>query len=213
MSARVGCDATGGAGNKKTVSLIGANQSFAGWVWLALGIAVFCLVASRHSRAADLELRGMGVRTQIGEKTRVLGEEQPESFYEYDIVASFQMPWERQIWSGWGARARLQTHAGVLRGSNNTGLVVSAIPALAFGKQGGQFKIEMGVGLAWLSRHRFDRQDFGGPLQFALTFGAGAPLSRRVEAGYRFMHYSDAGVYGTGHIGADSHMVELIQCF
>lgn len=189
------------------------NIKFSVVAGLAVTIAMFFLVAPRHSRAADMELRSLGVRAQIGEKTRVIGEEQPESFHEFDIVASFLLPWERQSRSGWGARARLLTHAGVLRGMNKTAIVTSAIPTLAFGRQDGQVKVEMGVGLALLSRHRFMHQDFGGPLQFALTFGVGTPLYRRIEIGYRFMHYSDAGTYGSGKIGADLHMVELNHCF
>ncbi len=188
------------------------NIKFTVIVFLAT-IAMLCLAAPRHSRAADLELRSLGVRAQIGEKSRVIGEAQPESFHEYDIVASFQLPWERQFQSGWGARSRLLTHAGVLTGENKTALVASAIPTLAFGRQDGQFKVEMGVGLALLSRHLFELQDFGGPLQFALTLGVGVPLNRRVEIGYRFMHYSDAGAYGSRTIGADLHMVELLYLF
>lgn len=171
------------------------------------------LAAPRYGYAADLALRSLGVRTQVGEKSRVIGEIQPESFYEYDIVASFHLPWEHQFQSGWEARARLLTHAGILRGQNKTALVVTAIPALAFGRQDGKLKVDLGLGLALLSRHRFELQDFGGPLQFALTLGVAAPVSRRVELGYRFMHYSDAGFYAPHNIGADMHTVELLYLF
>jgi hypothetical protein len=60
-----------------------------------------------------------------------------------------------------------------------------------------------------LSAHRFGRQDYGGPFQFALTFGVTVPLYGRLDAGYRFLHYSDAGIYGGHTIGADFHMIEL----
>jgi hypothetical protein len=56
-------------------------------------------------------------------------------------------------------------------------------------------------------------QDFGGPLQFALTLGIEVPLYGHAAAGYRFMHYSDAGFYAPGTIGADMHMVELLYRF
>lgn len=113
----------------------------------------------------------------------------------------------------WGVGARLLASAGVLRGAGKTALVASNIPVLAFGRQDGRFTVDLGAGLALLSEHRYAQQDFGGPLQFALTFGVGVPLYQRVGVGYRFLHYSDAGAHGSDTIGADFHMVELIYRF
>jgi hypothetical protein len=87
--------------------------------------------------------------------------------------------------------------------------VVSLIPVLALGTQGGRFTLDLGMGLALLGRHRYAQQDFGGPAQFALTAGASVPLHERVGVSYRFLHYSDARAYGRGTIGADFHMIEL----
>ncbi|MBU1214998.1 MAG: acyloxyacyl hydrolase [Gammaproteobacteria bacterium] len=171
------------------------------------------LVAPGHSQAADIELQSVGFRVQIGEKSHVIGALQPESFHESDVSAVFGFPWERQLQSGWIARTRLVTHAGVLRGQNDTALVAAAIPTLALSTQDGSLLVDTGLGLAWLSRHRFALQDFGGPLQFALTLGIEVPLYRHIAAGYRFMHYSDAGFYAPGTIGADMHMVELLYRF
>jgi hypothetical protein len=42
-----------------------------------------------------------------------------------------------------------------------------------------------------------------------LTVGAGFPLYKRLGLGYRFLHYSDAGVNGPDTIGADFHMIEF----
>lgn len=160
-----------------------------------------------------MELQSVGVRLQIGEKSHVIGALQPESFHEYDVVANFKLPWEHRFQSGWVARTRLLTHAGVLRGQNQTALVAVAIPTLALGTRDGGVMLDTGLGLAYLSRHRFALQDFGGPLQFALTLGIEVPLFRNIAAGYRFMHYSDAGFYAPGTIGADMHMVELLYRF
>ncbi len=180
--------------------------------WPALTIFVLCVFASWPSRAVDLDLLSVGVRARVGEK-RVLGEEAPESFREYDVVASTRLPWESYSPSGWGVGTRLLAGAGVLQGADKTALVVSLIPVLAFGSQDRRFTADLGAGLALLSKHRYAQQDFGGHLQFALTFGVGVPLYRRVGVGYRFMHYSDAGAYGSDTIGADFHMVELIYRF
>lgn len=64
-----------------------------------------------------------------------------------------------------------------------------------------------------LSRHRFGTQDYGGYFQFALTAGVGVPLFERLGAGYRYMHYSDAGINGDHTTGADMHMLELSYRF
>ena len=143
----------------------------------------------------------------------MLGKEAPESFREYDVVASIRLPWQRYSPSGWGIGTRLLASAGVLHGADTTALVVSAIPVLALGSQDGRFTVDFGAGLALISEHRFAQQDFGGPLQGALTFGVGVPLYRQVGVGYRFLHYSDWGAYGPDCIGVDFHMVELIYRF
>lgn len=181
-------------------------------VWLAVTIFFLCALAPWPGHAENLDLLSVGVRARVGEK-RVLGEVQPESFREYDVVASIRLPWEDYSRSGWGVGTRLLASAGVLQGAGKNALVVSAIPVLAFGSQDGRFTADVGAGLALISEHRYAQQDFGGPLQFALTFGAGVPLYRRVGAGYRFVHYSDAGAYGRHTIGADFHMIELIYRF
>jgi hypothetical protein len=92
-------------------------------------------------------------------------------------------------------------------------LVASLIPLIALGSQDGRFTLDMGAGGALLSRHRFGMQDFGGNFQFALTAGVGVPLFARLGVGYRFLHYSDAGIYGPNNTGADLHMLELIYRF
>jgi hypothetical protein len=174
---------------------------------LALG-ALF----SWPSAAANLDLMSVGVRARVGEK-RVLGQEAPESFRAYDVVASFRLPWQRYAPSGWGVGTRLLTSAGVLEGAGKTALVFSTVPVLAFGSEDGRFSFDFGAGLALFSEHRFAQQDFGGPLQGALTFGASVALYRQLGVGYRFQHYSDAGAYGPDSIGVDFHMVEFTYRF
>jgi hypothetical protein len=174
---------------------------------------LLCLVLPNTAHALDMTLQSVGMRAQIGEKSDVIGRIAPESFHESDIVANFSLPWSRDFHSGWTTRSRLLTHAGVLTSQNKSALVAAAIPALAFDRKNNGLMIDMGLGLALLSRHRFDLQDFGGPLQFALTLGIEVPLHRHLAASYRFMHYSDAGFHSPGTIGTDMHMVELLYRF
>jgi Lipid A 3-O-deacylase (PagL) len=180
---------------------------------LALTSFVLGVLAPSPSQAEDVHsLVSIGVRARIGGE-RVLGEEQPEAFREYDVVASIRLPWERYYPSGWGVGTRLLASAGLLQGAEDKAFVFSLIPVLAVGSQDGRFVLDFGVGGAWLSRHTFEKQDYGGHFQFALTAGIGVPLYGQFGVGYRFLHYSDAGIHGKNTIGADFHMVEFVYRF
>ncbi len=178
----------------------------------ALAIFIPCALMPTASLAADLDLMSVSARARVGEK-RVLGKEAPESFREYDVAATLRLPWQYYTPSGWGVGLRLMASGGILQGANKTALVVSAIPLLALGSEDGRFTVDIGAGLALISEHRFAQQDFGGPLQGALTLGVTVPLYQRVGVGYRFMHYSDWGAYGPSSIGVDFHMVEFSYRF
>jgi Lipid A 3-O-deacylase (PagL) len=179
---------------------------------LALTSLVLCGLAPCPSQAEDLNSLSIGVRASVTQG-RVLGDEQPEAFREYDVVASIRLPWERYHPSGWGVGTRLLASAGVLQGAQNNAFAFSFIPVLAVGSQDGRFVLDVGVGGALLSRHTFEKQDYGGHFQFAVTAGVGVPLYGRLGVGYRFLHYSDAGLQGTHTTGADFHMAELIYRF
>ena len=160
-----------------------------------------------------LSLLSVSIRASFS-NTDVLGDVAPEEFGEYDVAANFRLPWAS--WysqSGWGSGIRLMASAGALYGAGETALVVSLIPLVALGSQDGRFTLDMGAGGALLSRHRFGTQDYGGYFQFALTAGVGVPLFKRLGVGYRFLHYSDAGIYGPHNTGADFHMLELTYRF
>jgi len=169
---------------------------------------VLCLLAPWPSRAEDLRLLSVGMRARVLEST-VLGNAQSESFQEYDAVVNAGLPWGLYSQSGWGAGTRLMASAGALLGAGETALVVSLIPLIAIGSQDGRITLDLGAGGALISRHRFGTQDYGAPFQFALTVGAGVPLYERLGVGYRYLHYSDAGINGSHTIGADFHMLEF----
>ncbi|MCL7942180.1 acyloxyacyl hydrolase [Halomonas sp. ATCH28] len=173
-----------------------------------LPIVLVFLLATPPSFADDLELQSLSLRARVSEKT-LLGDEAPEDFEEYDLSANVALPWENYSTSGWGMGTRLMASAGLLRGSGENALVVSVIPELTLGSQEGRFLLDLGAGGALFSRHRFGTQDYGGPFQFALTLGIGGPLYRQLGLGYRFLHYSDAGVNGSDTTGADFHMIEF----
>lgn len=172
-----------------------------------IAAALSCSLAAATAQAAELDLLEVGVRAQVWDQS-ILGKDQPEAFEELDLTATLRLPWRGRTWPDWRMSARLLASAGLIRGAGHTGIVASAIPAVAFTYRE-RVTLDFGAGLAFLSRYRFGDQDYGGPLQFALTLGLGIPVHRRVGVGYRFMHYSDARVYGPETVGADFHMLEL----
>ena len=174
-----------------------------------VALALVLALATAPSRASELELLSVGIRARVSEQT-VLGEPQPESFRAYDVATTIRLPWQQPLSPTWAVGARLLASAGVLQGAEKSSWVLSLIPLLALHTQDGRFTLDLGAGLALLGRHRYAEQDFGGPLQAALTFGLAVPLYERMAVGYRFMHYSDGRAYGRDTTGADFHMVELI---
>ncbi len=195
------------AANQMCTNRCGATLGTRILVWLTL-LSFLCLLTPSLSHSEELRLQGLGIRSRFSGST-VLGDQQPEKFQEYDLAANFGLPWERYSTSGWGAGTRLMASAGMMRGAGKNALVVSLIPELTLGSEDGRFTLDLGAGGALLSRYRFGTQDYGGPFQFALTAGVGFPLYKKLGLGYRFLHYSDAGINGNNTIGADFHMIEF----
>lgn len=162
--------------------------------------------------ASDYEVLSASIQTRIGEQT-ILGEKSPDSFSEHDLRATLRTPLEHRLLPQLTVGARLLGSVGLFEGPGTTALVVSAVPLLAFGTPDGRFTFDGGIGLAVLSEHRYEKQDFGGHVQAALTVGLEGPLYRRLGVGYRYMHYSDAGAYGPDTVGADLHMLGLSYRF
>lgn len=189
-----------------------AKSRFALSTWLIL-LSVTCgLLATGVSFAEAWQLQSLSMRARVSGAT-TLGKPQPEEFQEYDVAANFQLPWQSYSKSGWGVGSRLMASAGIMHGAGKNAWVVSLIPELTLGSADGRFILDMGAGAALLSRHHFEEQDYGGPFQFALTIGASIPLYKKLGLGYRFLHYSDAGIHGSHSIGADFHMIEFSYRF
>ncbi|TRY33266.1 acyloxyacyl hydrolase [Aliiglaciecola sp. M165] len=169
--------------------------------------SAFFLIPSL-SYSDTLNLKSVSVRARVSDNT-LLGKDAQEDFKEYDFSVNFQLPWTLYSSSDWRADTRMMTSAGVLRGAGKNALVVSAIPELVIGHKSGWFNLDLGAGAALFSRQKFGVQDFGGPFQFALTLGVNLSLSQSLGLGYRFLHYSDAGVNGSNTTGADFHMIEF----
>jgi len=180
--------------------------------FLATATCLLLILAPIPGRAFGLELASAGIRASFSSE-RVLGKESLDAFREYDVWGAFRLPSLAYDSTHGSVRTRLLASAGYLEGGGSGALAVSVLPLVTFGTHDGRFLVDLGAGLAVLSQSKFGQQDFGGPVQFALTFGASVPLYRQFGVGYRFMHYSDAGAYGSDTVGADMHMLELVYRF
>ncbi|HEY9033007.1 MAG TPA: acyloxyacyl hydrolase [Pseudomonadales bacterium] len=154
--------------------------------------------------AEGLDIESYAFRARVSEQT-VLGRDAPEEFEEYDVSASIDMDWHF-----FSLDWRLMGSAGLLRSSGKNALALSVIPEILFATADKRFMLDIGAGGALFSKYRFGSQDYGGPFQFALTLGLRIPLYKKLGVGYRFMHYSDAGINGPDTIGADFHMIEFV---
>ena len=175
---------------------------------LLLPALAVCLLAPEPASSGDFSLLSLSIRARVSNAT-TLGAEQPEEADAYDLAVLLALPWLNEIKSGWKIDSRLMVSAGLLQSGGEEALTVSLIPAIALRGKGGWLVLDAGAGFALMSRHTLGTQDYGGPFQFALTAGASLPVGKRLSLGYRFMHYSDAGINGDDTTGADLHMVEI----
>jgi hypothetical protein len=178
-------------------------------------VSIEAPAADRQSEpqgAGNVSLHNVSVRGTFS-SADVVGNKAPEAFGQYDVAATVRLPWSWYPTSGWGLGTRLMLSAGALCGSGETGLAVSLLPLIAYESQEGRFSLDLGAGGAVLSKDQFGEQDFGSPFQFALTAGFGIAIFKYFGLGYRFLHYSDAGLNGSYTTGADLHMYELFYRF
>ncbi|WP_169903070.1 acyloxyacyl hydrolase [Paraferrimonas sedimenticola] len=168
---------------------------------------VGALLLPAQALASSFTPESVGIRARFSGAT-TLGKPQPEEFKAYDISADFRLPW-RGDWETWYLGGSLMTSAGYLSASGQDSLVVSVTPKIRIASKHDGVYFDAGAGGAYLSRHQFERQDFGGAFQFSLTVGAGVTLYKGLGLGYRFMHYSDGGLHGSNNVGADFHMLEI----
>ena len=90
-----------------------------------------------------------------------------------------------------------------------TGFIAAVQPDVALTGWNNFVSIDVGVGLALLGRQQYGMQDFGGPVQFGLTMALQIQPFSHAFAGFRFQHFSDAGMYGSDSLGIDLYLIEV----
>ena len=172
-------------------------------IWLS---TVICT----PSLAGDIALLSIGPRIGFGEKIPLFGKEAKYYFHLYDVAAVIKLPWSWPLGeSMWSLETRLIASAGLLTGANDSGLMMTAVPALALSGWEGLVALDAGVGAGFFSNQMFGVQDFGGPVQIVATMGVRVNPFSHAYTGFRVQHFSDAGLYGSSSLGVDMYIVEL----
>src|SRR6058998_4171926 len=162
-----------------------------------------------EEQAKPITLIRVGPRVGMSGKSP-FGRDQKEEFQQYDVAAIFGLPWGWQERSfGFKFDMRLLASAGELSAARDTSFMATLVPLLAVSSPNGIVTIDAGAGAGFFSNYKFGVQNFGGPVQIIGTAAIGFDPLPGFHAGYRFQHFSDAGVYGSSSLGVDMHMLEI----
>jgi Lipid A 3-O-deacylase (PagL) len=172
-------------------------------------LGLFILI-QEQSIAGDTTLLSIGPRYGFSLNEPLLGKRQTETFNLVDVAATFRLPWSWPLGqSPWSVETRLITSAGALSAAGTTGFIAAVQPDVALTGWNNFVSIDVGVGLAFLSREQYGSQDFGGPVQLGLTMALQIHPISHAYAGFRFQHFSDAGMYGSDSLGIDLYLIEV----
>jgi len=148
---------------------------------------------------------------EMGFSAGVYATKKHEDFEQYDLFATYRLPWNWFFPSDWIIATRLNSTAGALIGGEETGLIISIGPGITVSKSGGRFSLYTGVSAALLSQNEFGKQDFGGPLQFLSHLGIRYQLSRHLAVSYQIQHMSNGHIYSSNP-SMDLHIFKLSYC-
>jgi hypothetical protein len=178
-------------------------------VALCLLLLVICALPVRRCNAENTEKEPLSL-VAIGARYGTnAGSDRNGAVDRVDVFGSWRTPYAWEFTPGWDIGARLNASVGVIRSQGEFGAVGTFVPTLAIGDTGNVFSFELGAGAALFSKWEYGTvEDFGGPLQLVLDVGVNYRVYKRFGLGYRFQHWSDAGIYGAKR-GVDMHMLEF----
>jgi hypothetical protein len=135
-----------------------------------------------------------------------------EDFEQYEGFATYGLPWSWGLTRGWFVSTGIHLSAGALRGGGETGFIGSVGPSVVLSMVDGLILLSGGISAAFLSEHKFDRENFGGPIQFVSHVGISFKLGDNLGVGYRFQHMSNASIYKRNP-GLELHLLEVSYFF
>lgn len=117
------------------------------------------------------------------------------------------LPWRKKLLDGLEVATRLDAGAGYLNASSASGGWLALGGNVVLDMTGRGLALECGFRPAWLVRHHFGTDDFGGPLQFASHVGLAFELGPLILS-YRLQHMSNAHLFKKNP-GLDLHLIGL----
>lgn len=135
---------------------------------------------------------------------------------QYDAYATYGLPWDWRMSSGWGVTPNVSCSLGALNGGGDTGFIGSTGVTLVFGKPDPGFTAQLGFNMNLLDKRHFAGIDFGSILQFGSYAGIGYRFTNNLKIGYRAEHLSNGRIFyskNTPNPGRDTHALELSYTF
>ncbi len=158
----------------------------------------------KTARAADVGVIALGLRGGISTA------DADDDFETYEAYLLHDLPWIWQYSEAWGLQSKRELTAGVIEGGSQTEIIAGIGPTFSL-LGSGDLSLDAGVGVLVLGDDEIGDQDFGGLVQLTVHSGIGYRITRHVRLGYRFFHFSDAGIYGGRSL--NRHLLELGYTF
>jgi hypothetical protein len=174
-------------------------------IWLIL-LLLLSIFSPQAGSAEETDWIAVGFRAGLSATHR------NEDFKQYEVFATYGLPWSWGLAPGWFLSTRINLSAGALRGGGETGFIGSVGPSIALSMARGLILLDGGISAALLSEHQFGREDFGGPIQFVSHVGISFKPGDNLGVGYRFQHMSNASIYNQNP-GLELHLLELSYFF
>ena len=166
-------------------------------IFLTISSPILC-------EANMLGLAALGVRGGVSDSTN------EQYFEQYELFTSHKLPWAWNLPAGWTFETRVNVTAGALIGGGGTAFVGTVGPEIALAWNG--FSLFAGASPTYLSKEKFEVEDFGGEFQLTTHAGLSYQFFREFAVGYRIQHMSNAGIYDSNP-GLNLHMFELKYLF
>lgn len=133
-------------------------------------------------------------------------------------VARTNPHWVAKLGGDWYAKLHIEGSIHHLKGDGplgNSSVVVGFTPVLRVSEEKGATYLEIGIGANYFEDKTIHRgKVMGTHFQFGDVIGAGFRFGRQqqFEVGYRFLHYSNAGI-STQNPGIDLHLIRVNAVF
>jgi hypothetical protein len=175
--------------------------------FLSLVFFFFLPEVCHSQEPGKFELISVGIRA--GENLGGIPPEERHKFNQYDVFGTFGLPGSWEWPRGWAGRYLWFASAGMLQGGGENGFITTTGPEVEFTRRDWNISLEFGTGLAFISDRQFGDQEFGGHVQIVAQGGISYHFPGNIVGGWRFQHFSDAGLYGSNNRGVDLHFIEF----